>query len=126
MSVYSATKAAIDGLTRSLARELGARGITVNSVAPRYIQTEMSYGLDEAQLEQITRRTPLGRLGDVDDVVGAVRFLASEEAGFVTGQVLVVDGGLTARVAGRPICRFERRTVVQRRYQSDSSRGAPS
>jgi 3-oxoacyl-[acyl-carrier protein] reductase len=96
LSVYSATKAAIDGLTRSLAREFGSRGITVNSVAPGYVQTEMSYGLDEGQLEQITRRTPLGRLGEPEDVVAAVHFLASAEAGFVTGHVLVVDGGLTA------------------------------
>jgi 3-oxoacyl-[acyl-carrier protein] reductase len=95
LSVYSATKAALDGLTRALARELGSRGITVNSVAPGYLQTEMSYGLDEAQLSQITRRTPAGRLGEPHDVAAAVRFFASAEAGFVTGQVLVVDGGLT-------------------------------
>lgn len=96
LSVYSATKAAIDGLTRALARELGSRGITVNSVAPGYVRTEMSYGLDEAQLGQITRRTPVGRFGEPHDVAAAVRFLASAEAGFVTGHVLVVDGGLTA------------------------------
>ena len=96
LSVYSATKAAIDGLTRSLARELGSRGITVNSVAPGHLRTEMSHGLNDAQLGQITRRTPVGRLGEPDDVVAAVRFLASAEAGFVTGHVLVVDGGLTA------------------------------
>lgn len=96
LSVYSATKAAIDGLTRALARELGSRGITVNSVAPGYVRTELSHGLDEAQLEQITRRTPAGRLGEPHDIATAVRFLASAEAGFVTGHVLVVDGGLTA------------------------------
>jgi 3-oxoacyl-[acyl-carrier protein] reductase len=96
LSVYSATKAALDGFTRALARELGGRGITVNSVAPGYLRTEMSHGLDAAQLGQIERRTPAGRLGDPADVAAAVRFLASEEACFITGQVLVVDGGLTA------------------------------
>lgn len=96
LSVYGATKAALDGFTRALARELGARRITVNSVAPGYLRTEMSLGLDEAQLTQITRRTPLGRLGEAEDVAAAVLFLASPEAEFVTGQVLVVDGGLSA------------------------------
>ena len=96
LTVYGASKAALDGFTRALARELGARQITVNSVAPGYLRTEMSLGLDEQQLGQISRRTPLGRLGESEDVAAAVLFLASEEARFVTGHVLVVDGGLTA------------------------------
>ena len=95
LAVYGATKAALDGFTRGLARELGPRGITVNSVAPGYLRTEMTHGLDEEQLEQIVRRTPVGRLGDPGDVAAAVLFLASKEASFVTGHVLVVDGGLT-------------------------------
>lgn len=96
LSVYGATKAALDGLTRSLARELGSRGITVNSVAPGYLRTEMSHGLGEHQLDQITRRTPLGRLGEPEDVARAVLFLADPGNRYITGQVLVVDGGLTA------------------------------
>jgi 3-oxoacyl-[acyl-carrier protein] reductase len=95
LSVYSATKAALEGLTRSLARELGSRDITVNGVAPGYLRTEMSRGLEAQQLEQIARRTPLGRLGDPDDVARAVLFLADPANTYITGQVLVVDGGLT-------------------------------
>ncbi len=96
LAVYGATKAALDGFTRALARELGGRGITVNSVAPGYLRTEMSHGLDEEQLRQIERRTPAGRLGEAEDVAAAVLFLASAEASFITGHVLVIDGGLTA------------------------------
>jgi 3-oxoacyl-[acyl-carrier protein] reductase len=95
LSVYAATKAALDGFTRSLARELGSRGITVNSVAPGYLRTEMSHGLDEAQLGQIVRRTPLGRLGEPEDVARMVLFLSAPENSYITGQVFVVDGGLT-------------------------------
>jgi 3-oxoacyl-[acyl-carrier protein] reductase len=94
--VYAATKAALDGFSRALARELGSRGITVNSVAPGYLRTEMSHGLEDDQLEQIARRTPAGRLGEVEDIAAAVLFLASPQAGFISGHVLVVDGGLTA------------------------------
>jgi 3-oxoacyl-[acyl-carrier protein] reductase len=95
LSVYAATKAALDGFTRSLARELGSRGITVNSVAPGYLRTEMSQTLSEGQLGQIVRRTPVGRLGEPEDVAQAVLFLADPRNSYITGQVLVVDGGLT-------------------------------
>jgi 3-oxoacyl-[acyl-carrier protein] reductase len=95
LSVYAATKAALDGFTRSLARELGSRGITVNSVAPGYLRTEMSHGLDEEQLRQIVRRTPLGRLGEPEDVARMALFLTDPGNSYITGQVFVVDGGLT-------------------------------
>lgn len=95
LAVYSATKAALDGLTRALARELGSRGITVNGVAPGYLRTEMSHGLDEEQLGQIVRRTPAGRLGEPEDVARAVQFLTDPANTYLTGHVLVVDGGLT-------------------------------
>jgi 3-oxoacyl-[acyl-carrier protein] reductase len=96
LAVYGATKAALDGFTRALARELGGRGITANSVCPGYLETDMSHGLTAEQLQQIARRTPLGRLGEPTDVANAVLFLASDAAAFITGHVLVVDGGLTA------------------------------
>lgn len=95
LSVYSATKAAIDGMTRSLARELGPRGIRVNSIAPGYVDTDMSGALTQEQREQILRRTPLRQFARIEDVIGAVRFFMSAEARFVTGQTLVVDGGYT-------------------------------
>jgi 3-oxoacyl-[acyl-carrier protein] reductase len=96
LSVYSATKAALDGFTRALARELGSRGIIVNGVAPGYLRTEMSHGLDDDQLAQIVRRTPAGRLGEPDDIARAVRFLTDPANTYLTGHILVVDGGLTA------------------------------
>lgn len=95
LAVYSATKAALDAMTRSLARELGSRHITVNSVAPGYLRTEMSHGLDEGQLHQIVRRTPAGRLGEPEDIARAVQFLTDRANDYLTGHVLVVDGGLT-------------------------------
>jgi 3-oxoacyl-[acyl-carrier protein] reductase len=95
MAVYGATKGGLDAMTRALARELGAWKIRVNSVAPGYLRTEMSASLGEQQLDQILRRTPLQRLGTPEDVVGPVRFLLSDDSAFVTGQVLVVDGGIT-------------------------------
>lgn len=95
LSVYSATKAGLDGFSRALARELGSRNIRVNSVAPGYIDTEMSSALSPEQRGQIIRRTPLNRLGTVEDITGIVRFLLSDEARFITGQTIVVDGGIT-------------------------------
>jgi len=95
VSIYSATKAGLDGLTRSLARELGPRNIRVNSVAPGYFESEMVKGLTEEQKQRIVRRTPLGRLTCAEDVANAVYFLVSEQASIITGQVLIVDGGIT-------------------------------
>ena len=95
LAVYSATKAALDGFTRALARELGSRGIIVNGVAPGYLRTEMSHGLDDDQLGQIVRRTPAGRLGEPADVARAVQFLTDPANTYLTGQIVVVDGGLT-------------------------------
>jgi 3-oxoacyl-[acyl-carrier protein] reductase len=95
VTVYGATKAALDGLTRSLARELGPRQIRVNSVAPGYFDSDMTGDMTEEQKQRITRRTPLGRLARIDEVADAVYFLTSDQASFITGQTLVVDGGLT-------------------------------
>jgi 3-oxoacyl-[acyl-carrier protein] reductase len=96
MAAYSASKAGLDGLTRALARELGRRGVTVNSIAPGYFETEMSAGLTGEQLGQIVRRTPMGRLATGKDILGLVRFLLSDDAGFITGQTILVDGGVSA------------------------------
>jgi 3-oxoacyl-[acyl-carrier protein] reductase len=95
LAAYAATKGGLDAMTRALARELGGRGIRVNAVAPGYIETEMTHGLSAEQTRQIVRRTPLGRLGLPGDVVGPVLFLLSDAAAFITGQALVVDGGIT-------------------------------
>jgi 3-oxoacyl-[acyl-carrier protein] reductase len=95
LAAYSATKAGMDGMTRALARELGSRNIRVNAIAPGYLETEMTHGLSEFQREQVVRRTPLGRLGVPADVVGVVLFLLSPASAYMTGQTLVVDGGVT-------------------------------
>jgi 3-oxoacyl-[acyl-carrier protein] reductase len=91
---YSSAKAGLIGLTKATARELGSRGITVNAVAPGFVLTELTRGLPEALQAEITARTPLGRFGTTEEVADAVAFLASDEAGYITGQVLAVDGGL--------------------------------
>jgi 3-oxoacyl-[acyl-carrier protein] reductase len=91
---YAASKAGIIGLTKALARELGSRGVRVNAVAPGYIATELTDVLSEEIRGAILGNTPMGRLGDPEDVAAAVRFLCSDEAAFITGDVLLVDGGL--------------------------------
>ena len=91
---YSAAKAGIIGLTKATARELASRGITVNAIAPGFVLTELTQDLPEALKAEITARTPLGRFGTTEEVANAVAFLASEEAAYITGQVLAVDGGL--------------------------------
>ena len=91
---YAASKAGIIGLTKALARELGSRGVRVNAIAPGYISTELTDVLNEEQRGLILGNTPLARLGEPVDVARAVRFLCSDEAAFITGEVLLVDGGL--------------------------------
>jgi 3-oxoacyl-[acyl-carrier protein] reductase len=91
---YAASKAGIIGLTKALARELGSRGVRANAVAPGYIATELTDVLSEEIRGAILGNTPMGRLGSPEDVAAAVRFLCSDEAAFITGDVLLVDGGL--------------------------------
>lgn len=91
---YSASKAGMIGLTKSLAKEVATRNITVNAVAPGYIATDMTSELDENLKETVISHIPLGRIGEAQEVAKAVAFLASDDAGYITGQVLVVDGGM--------------------------------
>jgi 3-oxoacyl-[acyl-carrier protein] reductase len=91
---YAASKAGIIGFTKSLARELGSRGVRANVVAPGYVKTRLTEVLPEEATAAMLQNTPLGRLGEPEDVAGAVRFLCSDEASFITGEVLLVDGGL--------------------------------
>ena len=95
LAAYSASKAGLDGLTRALARENGRRGITVNSIAPGYLDTDMSSSLSDKKRAQIINRTPLKRLGMVNDITPSIRFLLSDDAAFITGQTLTIDGGIT-------------------------------
>ncbi len=91
---YAATKAGLIGFTKALAKELGGRGVRVNAVAPGYITTDITSGLSDEIRALLLRATPLGRLGEPGDVARAVRFLCSDDASYVTGEVLLVDGGL--------------------------------
>jgi 3-oxoacyl-[acyl-carrier protein] reductase len=96
LSAYAATKASMLGFTRSLAREVGRLGITVNAVAPGFLATEMTHGLAGEQRQQVTRRSALRRLAEVEDVANAVEYLLSEKARNISGTVLTIDAGATA------------------------------
>jgi 3-oxoacyl-[acyl-carrier protein] reductase len=91
---YSASKAGLIGFTKSLAKEIGGRNITVNAVAPGFVPTDLTSSMPKNLLDEAIKMTPLGRLGTIEDVAYAVAFLASDEAAYITGQVLSVDGGL--------------------------------
>ena len=91
---YAASKAGIIGFTKSLARELGSRNIRANVVAPGYVKTQLTDVLPEEATAAMIENTPLGRVAEPEEIAGAVRFLASDEASFITGEVLLVDGGL--------------------------------
>jgi 3-oxoacyl-[acyl-carrier protein] reductase len=96
LSVYAASKAALNGFTKSLSRELGKVNITVNAVAPGYMETKMSAGINDVQLDQIRRRSALKRLAKTSEVASTVKYLLSDDAAAITGTVLTVDGGNTA------------------------------
>ncbi len=96
LSVYGATKASLSGFTKSLSRELGKAKITVNTIAPGYMETAMTSGLQGDKLMSIKRRSPLGKLASVDDVAGSVAYLLSDDAKSITGTTIIVDAGSTA------------------------------
>jgi 3-oxoacyl-[acyl-carrier protein] reductase len=91
---YAAAKAGVAGMSRALAREIGSRGITVNCIAPGFIDTDMTRALAPDQVAALTQQIPLGRLGQVDDIAAACAFLASRSAGYITGVTLPVNGGM--------------------------------
>ena len=91
---YAASKAGLIGFTKSLAREFAGRGITANAIAPGFIETDMTHGLNDQVREEILKKIPLGSFGQSSDIAAAALFLASEEARYITGQVLAVDGGM--------------------------------
>ena len=92
---YVASKSAIEGLTRTLANEVASRGVTVNSVSPGFVDTEILEKIDKKTLQNMVERIPLGRMGRIDEIASAVYFLSLEESAYITGQVLHVNGGLT-------------------------------
>jgi 3-oxoacyl-[acyl-carrier protein] reductase len=96
LAAYSATKGGLISFSRALAREYGEKGIRSNTILPGYIETEMSQGVGGEERQRLARRTALKRLGNVEDMVGAVSFLLSDRARYITGTELVVDGGMTA------------------------------
>jgi 3-oxoacyl-[acyl-carrier protein] reductase len=91
---YAASKAGIIGFTKSLARELGSRGVRANVIAPGYVHSRLTDEISEDMRSLMLQNTPLGRLGEPEDIAGAVRFLCSDAAAYITGEVLLVDGGL--------------------------------
>ena len=95
LAAYSASKGGLDAMTRALAREMGPKGFRVNSVLPGYFESDLSKSLTEKQKQQIENRTPLGRLATYSDIVPVIRFLSLDDSSFMTGQSIVVDGGIT-------------------------------